>query len=81
MMEEINSEIRNRNVRYYSIAEDANSVGGYSGHWEISFHNVLFPRLLPLETDGSLPADHRRKEVSVPMEGGEKFLRLKIQGP
>ncbi len=56
MMQEINSEIHARNERYYSIAEDANSVGGYSGHWEISFHNVLFPRLLPLDTDGSLPA-------------------------
>ena len=56
MMQEINDDIRNRNIRYYSIAEDANSLGGYSGHWEISFHNVLFPRLLPLDTDGSLPA-------------------------
>lgn len=56
MMQEINDDIRRRNIRYYSIAEDANSPGGYSGHWEISFHNVLFPRLLPLDPDGSLPA-------------------------
>jgi 1,4-alpha-glucan branching enzyme len=56
MMEEINNDIRARNIRYYSIAEDANSPGGYSGHWEISFHNVLFPRLLPLDGDGTLPA-------------------------
>lgn len=56
MMQEINDDIRKRNIRYYSIAEDANSPGGYSGHWEISFHNVLFPRLLPLDPDGSLPA-------------------------
>jgi 1,4-alpha-glucan branching enzyme len=56
MMQEINSDIRARNIRYYSIAEDANSPGGYAGHWEISFHNVLFPRLLPLDGDGTLPA-------------------------
>ena len=56
MMEEINNDIRSRNIRYYSIAEDATSPGGYSGHWEISFHNVLFPRLLPLDGDGTLPA-------------------------
>ncbi|MGA0849241.1 MAG: alpha amylase C-terminal domain-containing protein, partial [Chthoniobacterales bacterium] len=56
MMQQINDDIRARNIRYYSIAEDALSPGGYSGHWEISFHNVLFPRLLPLETDGTLPA-------------------------
>jgi 1,4-alpha-glucan branching enzyme len=55
MMEEINAEIRDRNVRYYSVAEDADSAGGYSGHWEISFHNVLFPRLLPLTGNGTLP--------------------------
>jgi 1,4-alpha-glucan branching enzyme len=61
MMQDINSEIHARNERYYSIAEDANSVGGYSGHWEISFHNVLFPRLLPLDTDGSLPAPFEGK--------------------
>jgi len=56
MMQEINDEIRARNIRYYSIAEDANSPGGYSGHWEISFHNVIFPRLLPLDGDETLPA-------------------------
>lgn len=56
MMEEINDGIRARSDRYYSIAEDANSVGGYSGHWEVSFHDVLFPRLLPLTQNGSLPA-------------------------
>ncbi len=56
MMEEINAGIRARSDRYYSIAEDAGSVGGYSGHWEISFHNVLFPRLLPLTQNGTLPA-------------------------
>lgn len=55
MMQEINDSIRDRNIRYYSIAEDANSPGGYSGHWEISFHNVLFPRLLTLTQNGSLP--------------------------
>ncbi|MFM8364927.1 MAG: alpha-amylase family glycosyl hydrolase, partial [Verrucomicrobiota bacterium] len=56
MMQSINDGIRARNIRYYSIAEDANSLGGYSGHWEISFHNVLFPRLLPLTQNGTLPA-------------------------
>jgi len=56
MMEEINAGIRAKNIRYYSIAEDATSPGGYSGHWEISFHNVVFPRLLPLTSNGTLPA-------------------------
>ena len=56
MMEQINSSIHSRNIRYYSIAEDANSPGGYSGHWEISFHNVIFPRLLALTQNGTLPA-------------------------
>ncbi|MBU6182167.1 MAG: alpha amylase C-terminal domain-containing protein [Verrucomicrobia bacterium] len=56
MMQQINASIHSRNPRYYSIAEDANSPGGYSGHWEISFHNVVFPRLLPLTQNGTLPA-------------------------
>ena len=32
------------------------------------------------DTSG-VPAHHRRKEASVPMEGGAKFLRLKVTGP
>jgi hypothetical protein len=32
------------------------------------------------DTSG-VPANHRRKEVSVPMDGGGKFLRLKVNGP
>jgi len=60
MMEEIHQEIANTNRpyadRYYSIAEDANTPGGYTGHWEISFHNVIFPRLLPLTSSNTLPA-------------------------
>jgi 1,4-alpha-glucan branching enzyme len=56
MMQEINEEIRTRNQSYYSISEDANSPGDYEGHWEISFHNTIFPRLLPLDVNGGLPA-------------------------
>jgi len=32
------------------------------------------------DTSG-VPANYRRKEVSVPMDGGGKFLRLKVNGP
>lgn len=46
MMQEINSAITARDLRYYSIAEDADVPGGYTGHWEVSFHDVIFPRLL-----------------------------------
>lgn len=46
MMQQINTTITARDLRYYSIAEDADVLGGYSGHWEISFHDVIFPRLL-----------------------------------
>ena len=46
MMQQINAAITARDLRYYSIAEDADVPGGYSGHWEISFHDVIFPRLL-----------------------------------
>ena len=50
MMQEIHLEISNPSrphaIRYYSIAEDADSPGGYSGHWEIAFHDVIFPRLM-----------------------------------
>ena len=28
-----------------------------------------------------LPANHRRKEVSLPMDGAARFLRLRITGP
>lgn len=46
MMESINAYIAGKNLRYYSIAEDADVPGGYAGHWEVSFHDVIFPRLL-----------------------------------
>ena len=52
--QEISSTSRSNAERYYSIAEDANVPGGYTGHWEISFHNVVFPRLLPLTTSNTL---------------------------
>ena len=32
------------------------------------------------DTSG-VPANHRRKEVSVPIDGVGKFLRLKVSGP
>ena len=53
MMEQINASITARNLRYYSIAEDANVPGNYHGHWEIAFHNYLLPQLLPRQTNGA----------------------------
>lgn len=32
------------------------------------------------DTSG-VPANHRRKEVSVPIDGSGKFLRLRVNGP
>lgn len=53
MMEQINASITARDLRYYSIAEDANVPGNYHGHWEIAFHNYLLPQLLPRQTNGT----------------------------
>ncbi len=51
MMQGIHAMISDKTTRhnadrYYSIAEDADVSGGYSGHWEVSFHDVVFSRLL-----------------------------------
>ena len=53
MMGQINASITARDLRYYSIAEDANVPGHYHGHWEIAFHNYLLPQLLPRQTNGT----------------------------
>jgi 1,4-alpha-glucan branching enzyme len=71
MMEDIHSMIEARSLRYYSIAEDADMPGGYGGHWEISFHNVVFPRLLgrpllpPFAERLEYPAINERSETNI----------------
>lgn len=50
MMQDIHTMIRSaarpNAERFYSIAEDADVPGGYHGHWEVAFHDVIFARLL-----------------------------------
>ncbi|MFM6129085.1 MAG: alpha-amylase family glycosyl hydrolase, partial [Sphaerospermopsis kisseleviana] len=70
MMTNIHAEIRSTNrpnaSRYYSIAEDASSPGGYHAHWEISYHDAIFSRLLltnnpPTGTTNDLPPPFNAK--------------------
>jgi hypothetical protein len=77
MMQNIHSEIRStarpNSSRYYSIAEDAYNPfepapvqGGYHAHWEISYHDAIFSRLLvtnhpPTGTTNDLPPPFNAK--------------------
>jgi 1,4-alpha-glucan branching enzyme len=62
--EEIASTSRPNSSRYYSIAEDANSPGGYHAHWEISYHDAIFSRLLG--TNAPLPPPFDQKYTNGP---------------
>jgi len=55
--EEISSTSRPFANRYYSIAEDASSPGGYHAHWEISYHDAIFSRLMGTNAPLSPPFD------------------------
>ena len=83
MMANIHAEIRNssrtNSDRYYSIAEDANSPGGYHAHWEISYHDAIFSRLLltnhpPTGTTNDLPPPfHKKYTTNDPTMGNLKW--------
>ena len=75
MMTNIHAEIRNpartNSFRYYSIAEDAFNtndpapvLGGYHAHWEISYHDAFFSRLLA--TNAPLPPPFNLKYTNGP---------------
>lgn len=75
MMTDIHAEIRNpsrtNSSRYYSIAEDAFNpndpapvLGGYHAHWEISYHDAFFSRLLA--TNAPLPPPFNLKYTNGP---------------
>lgn len=68
MLEDINTEIKKRFPKVFSIAEDSLGIGNFHASWDYGFHNTVMPQFARADNERDLRVIERAMTAKPPMQ-------------